>query len=446
MQNHPLTRRRFLQLSAVTTAGFLAACTSVPAAQPGSGEAGPGTTQEKVTVTFMVPGSAQEDADFAPVFEEFNQRYPEIDGQYTPAGTGYNTQYDDKLLTMLAGGTAPDVFKTLFGKFGALAASGVYLPLDDLAATYVEETAFDDFFEAHAEACRFDGALYALPNDGAPEGIWYNVDLYDAAGMPYPTWETTWDDMVEAALAITQQENNITVQHGIGHPFWLETIWSNGGEVISEDGTKCLLDSPEAVEALTWMQDLVVTHGVAPGPEALSEMGMTDRFTSGRLGSFWAVRGSLGALRTIEDFYFDAAPIPANNDGNRMTRLLIGWTSLWNQTQHPDEAYLLAAWIASAEGQRLRISRGFAHPSRKSLVDQDWYAKYECDRCNSYAVNTVFPEMLLRGEARAWPSHAKEAEIFQAITTNLDALWDGSKPAEQVAADMTTAIDAILQA
>ena len=444
MQRQPFSRRHFLQLSAVTAAGLMAACAPVPAAQP-CGEAGPSAPQEKVAVTFMVPGSAQEDADFAPVFEEFNKRYPEIDGQYTPAGTGYTPQYDDKLLTMLAGGTAPDVFKTQFGKFGAFAASDVYLPMDDLAAKYVEETAFDDFFDAHVEACYFDGKLLALPNDGAPEGIWYNVDLYDDAGQPYPTWDTTWDNMLEAATAITKQENNITVQHGIGHPFWLETVWSNGGEVLSEDGTKCLLDSPEAVEALTWMQDLVITHGVAPGPEALSELGMTDRFTSGRLGSFWAVRGSLGALRTIEGFSFDAAPIPTSNKGTRLTRLLIGWTSVWNQTKHPDEAYLLAAWVASPEGQRLRISRGFAHPSRKSLVDQDWYAKYECPMCNSFAVNTVFPEMLLRGEARAWPSHAKEAEIFQTINTNLDSLWDGSKPAEQVAVDMTTAINGILQ-
>lgn len=444
MQSHSLSRRHFLQLSAVTAAGLLAACAPIPAAQPG-GEAAPGAGQEKVTVTFMVPGSAQEDADFAPVFEEFARRYPEIDGQYTPAGTGYNTQYDDKLLTMLAGGTAPDTFKTLFGKFGALAATGVYLPLDDLAATYVEETAYDDFFEAHIDACYFEGKLLALPNDGAPQGLWYNADLYDTASKEYPSWETTWDDILEAATAITKQENNITVQHGCGQPHWLSTIWSNGGEVLNADGTECLLDSAEAIGALTWMQDLVVKHGVAPGPEALGEMGMADRFSSGKLGSFWGVRGSLGAFRSIEGFAFDAAPLPLSDKGTRKAQLAIGWTSVWSQTKHPDEAYLLAAWVASPEGQELRISRGFAHPSRKSLVNQDWFAKFECPKCNSFGVNTAFSEMLLRGDARAWPAHAKEAEIVQTITTNLDALWDGSKPAEQVALDMKAAIDGILQ-
>ena len=110
----------------------------------------------------------------------------------------------------------------------------------------------------------------------------------------------------------------------------------------------------------------------------------------------------------------------------------------------PDEAYKLAAWICSPEGQRLRIGRGYAHPSRKSLVGQDWYKNYECDRCNSHAVNNVFPEMLLNGEGRAWPAHPNEAEIVQAINTALDALWDGSKNAEQMATDLTAEINGIV--
>ncbi|MCY4520889.1 MAG: sugar ABC transporter substrate-binding protein [Caldilineaceae bacterium] len=440
MSKGKFTRRTFLQMTGLgVSTGLLAAC--VPVAAPSAEEA---AMPEPVTVTFMVPGSTNEDADFAPVFEEFNNRYPEIDGQYTPAGTGYGQAYNDKLLTMLSGGTAPDTFKTLFGYFGSLAEKNVYVPLDDYAAQHPDETVFDDFFDAHVNACIIKGQLLALPNDGAPEGIWYNADLYDAAGLPYPDWDTTWSDMSAAGTALTQVDGSITTHYGIGHPNWLGTIWSNGGEILNEDGTQCMLDSDEAIEALEWMQSLVVDDGSAPGPEALSELGMFDRFTSGTLGSFWCVRGCLGGLRSIEDFQFDAAPLPLSNSGSRLTRLLIGWTSIWSGSEVPDEAYLLAAWICSPEGQRLRISRGYAHPSRKSLVEQDWYKNYECERCNSHAVNNVFPEMLLRGEGRAWPAHPNESEIVQAITTGLDSLWDGSKPAAQLAADLTAEINGII--
>ena len=440
MTSSAFTRRSFLQVAGLgMAAGTLAACAPVV---PESG--GDATAMEPVTVTFMVPGSTNEDADFAPVFDEFNARYPDIDGQYTPAGTGYGAAYNDKLLTMLSGGTAPDVFKTLFGYFGSLAEKDVYVPLDDYVASNPDITVFDDFFDAHVNACIIKGQLLALPNDGAPEGIWYNADLYDAAGLEYPGWETNWSDMSAAAQELIQMDGSITTHYGIGHPNWLGTIWSNGGEILSEDGTQCLMDSDESIAALDWMQSLVVRDGSAPGPEALSELGMVDRFTSGTMGSFWCVRGCLGRLRSIEDFQFDAAPIPLSNSGTRLTRLAIGWTSIWSGSKVPDEAYHLAAWICSPEGQRLRISRGYAHPSRKSLVEQDWYKNYECDRCNSHGVNNVFPEMLLKGEGRAWPAHPNEAEVIQAINTALDALWDGSKSAEQMATDVTAEINGIV--
>ncbi|MCY3658327.1 MAG: extracellular solute-binding protein, partial [Caldilineaceae bacterium] len=144
MSKGKFTRRTFLQMTGLgVSTGLLAAC--VPVAAPSAEEA---AMPEPVTVTFMVPGSTNEDADFAPVFEEFNNRYPEIDGQYTPAGTGYGQAYNDKLLTMLSGGTAPDTFKTLFGYFGSLAEKDVYVPLDDYVAQHPDETVFDDFFDA----------------------------------------------------------------------------------------------------------------------------------------------------------------------------------------------------------------------------------------------------------------------------------------------------------
>lgn len=441
MNGRPISRRNFLKFAGISlAAGAISACAPVVVPEAG----GDAAMEEPVTVTFMVPGSTNEDADFAPVFEEFNARYSDIDGQYTPAGTGYGPAYNEKLLTMLSGGTAPDVFKTLFGFFGSLAEKDVYVPMDDYVASFPEETAFDDFFDAHVNACIIKGQLLALPNDGAPEGIWYNADLYDAAGLEYPSWDTDWSEMSAAAQVLTKVDGSITTQHGIGHPHWLGAIWSNGGEILSEDGTQCLMDSDESIAALDWMQSLVVEDKNAPGPEALSELGMMDRFTAGILGSFWCVRGCLGRLRSIEDFQFDAAPLPLSANGTRMTRLLIGWTSIWSGSEVPDEAYQLAAWICSPEGQRLRISRGYAHPSRKSLVEQDWYKTYECDRCNSHAVNNVFPEMLLNGEGRAWPAHAHEAEIVQAIQTSLDALWDGSKSAEQLAIDLTAEINGII--
>ncbi len=398
----------------------------------------------KIKVSFMVPGTPTEDADFAPVFEAFNKMYPDIEGVYAPAGTGYGAKYRDKVITMLAGGVLPDVFKSLADFFGSLAAMGAYLPLDDYIAAEPEITYFDDFFDAHVEACKYQGEMLALPNDGAPNGMWYNCDMFDADNVAYPDWDTTWDDLLEKGKTLTKVEGDITTQHGIGRPHWRSFLWSNGGQELSEDGKRSMLDQPEAIEAFQFMQDLVVKYKVCPGPEALAELAQGERFQTGRLGTVFGTRGWLGGLRSIEDFFFDAAPMVKSNKGTRLTQLAIGYTSIWKGSKHPDEAYKLTAWICSPEGQRLRISRGFAHPSRKSLVEQEWYRTYQCDKCKTYAVNTVFPEMLLRGEAKALPPHPKRAEIEQTTSTALDSLWDGSKPAEQVCQELAEEINKIV--
>ena len=159
MDTNKLSRRSFLRMATITTVGALAAAcqpTSGPEAQPTEEKAEQKPpAAEKVSVSFMVPGSENEDADFAPVFEEFNKMYDDIEGVYAPAGTGYGTQYNDKLLTMLAGGVAPDAFKTLFPHFGSLGEKGVYVPLDDYVDAYPDITYFDDFFENHVVACTY---------------------------------------------------------------------------------------------------------------------------------------------------------------------------------------------------------------------------------------------------------------------------------------------------
>ena len=203
MSTEKMSRRRFLQISAATSASLVASV-SLPALKP-SAAAAEALRQEKVPVTFMVPGSQQEDADFAPVFEAFAAAHPEIDGQYTPAGTGYNAQYNDKLLTLFAAGIAPDVFKSLFGNFGAYGALGVLTPLDDFVAKYPDITQLDDFFTNHVEGSKINGQLMALPNDGAPEAIWYNVNMFDAAGQAYPDWDWTWDKLTEVAQTLTKE-------------------------------------------------------------------------------------------------------------------------------------------------------------------------------------------------------------------------------------------------
>lgn len=130
----------------------------------------------------------------------------------------------------------------------------------------------------------------------------YNQDLFDAAGLPYPSADWGWEDLERAAAALTQGEGpNKTygVYADSWWGVWLPYVWQNGGDLISEDGSACTLAQPPAVEALEWWASLN-RQGFSPNPEQLSGLGMTGWATipsRPRTGRFWGRCGA-GTLRS----------------------------------------------------------------------------------------------------------------------------------------------------
>ncbi|HEV2125611.1 MAG TPA: sugar ABC transporter substrate-binding protein, partial [Chloroflexota bacterium] len=419
-----------------STASPMAAC-----AVPGTG--GPETPKESASsaparVTVMFPGGGSEEEDFKPVFEAMAQKFPKITAEWTPGGTGgYNAQYTDKVGSLLAAGDAPDVFKSLVFTFGQFAHSGAYYPLDDLIKRHAAEVKLDDFFPAHVEAGKYKGKKYSLPHDGAPQALWVNVDLHQREGLALPSWDTTWADLLKNATALTKREGTAKAsQLGMGRPEWLTWVWSAGGDLYSADGTRLLLDQPPAIEAFTWLQDAVHKHRVMPAPDEQSDPTLSN-FVNGRIAAVTGVRGALGNFRNIDGFTYDAAPVPKGAKG-RVARLGVGYTSIWSGSKAKEASFTVLNFICSAEGQRLKISRGFAHPSRKSAVEEAWFKDYRTPRSASNRINTIFPDTIKRGEARAVPAHPREADINRVIESNLGALWNGSKSAREVAQNIVT--------
>lgn len=428
-----VSRRALLRALGVLGAGG-AGLPAAACAAPGAVPAAPagGGTPAPASVAIMFPGGGSEDDDFKPVLEAFAQKAPTVTTVWTPGGTGgYNDAYAEKLTSLFAAGSGPDVFKTT-QNFGSFAAGGVYRPMDDQIKKQQAEVRPEDFFEPHLAAGRVKGKQVALPHDGAPQGLWINTDLFQREGLPAPSWDTTWPQFLDLALRLTKRDGGGPAsQLGFGRPGWLFWLWGAGGDLYSEDGTRFLIDQPASIEALTWLQEAVRRHRVAPGPEEQSDVTLSD-FRNGRLAMAFGARGALGNYRAIDSFTFDAAPIPKGPKA-RAAQLGPGHTSIWSSTKAPDAAFAALAFICSAEGQRLKISRGYAHPSRKSLVEQDWFKDYRAPRSASNKINTVWPETIKRGEARApWP-HPREADINRVVNAQMGALWSGAKTPREIA-------------
>lgn len=165
---------------------------------PASSEAE--TPAEQVTIkvaAWDVPTSATT----TPLVEAFEKAHPEIDVEVIDIASA---DYTQKLTTMLNGGNDLDVVWIKDGDTTpSIAARG---QLEDLTS-YIERDGVDlAAFNGVAENLNFDGKQVALPVSTGFYILYYNKDLFDAAGVDYPSNDMTWAEFEELAGKVTQGE------------------------------------------------------------------------------------------------------------------------------------------------------------------------------------------------------------------------------------------------
>ncbi len=140
-----------------------------------------------------------------------------------------------------------------------------------------------------------DRPIYAIPNDFTPMVVYYNKDLFDAAGVAYPKDDWTFNDFLKTAQALTKK-GQYGFAFGNWMPGWLMWLWNNGGDVLSADGTKAegAFDSAENVETYSFIRDLIIKHKVSPSLSETASMGV-DLFANGQaamaVSGHWALVG-----------------------------------------------------------------------------------------------------------------------------------------------------------
>ncbi|MCY3834249.1 MAG: sugar ABC transporter substrate-binding protein [Chloroflexi bacterium] len=398
--------------------------------------------QDVAQVTYATPGGVVEDAAWEPVWEAFNEENDDIQANYLAVGGGYGPQYLQLLQARLAAGTGPDVFFVMDGFMVGFAARGVLVPID----SFIEaspDVDLEDNYAGHIEAHRWQDQLWGLPRDGAPYATWFNADIYDEAGIDYPQ-ALSWEEFVAQAVELTERdERGRATVIGAGRGAWIDWIWQAGGDVLNEEGTECLMGEPEAIDGLRFAQSLVVEHQCSPSASDLADQNEGALFTSGRMASFTVARGFLGAVCNA-DFRFDAALPPAGKV--RVGRTNVGPTVMSAETPDKSAAWELLKFINSSRGQTLKISTGYAYPSRRSVVQEDWYVNFTCGQAIGTGLNTVFNDIMENNWARTWPKHPQWPEVSTVINSELDALYSGDKSAEDVGTDIAAQVNAILSA
>jgi multiple sugar transport system substrate-binding protein len=240
-------------------------------------------------VSFFSWGSVAAVAERKKFAADFEQEHPGATCTFSLS----SGVYLDKLLTMAAGGDAPDVFFVSPTDVPAMTAKGLLQALD----AYIARSHYDlsDFVPAALQQYRRSGKIYGIPRGFGMAVMAYNVDLFQKMGVaPLPTdWkDTSWtfNDFLAMTKRVTSGTGTSQVYGFLPHPGnnreWQTYVWSNGGEVFSADYKQCLLDQPPAVEALQFLQDLMVKYQVAPSvAQQKVPTGSTDLFIANRAGT-----------------------------------------------------------------------------------------------------------------------------------------------------------------
>lgn len=314
-------------------------------------------TSEAVTLRLSSWGSPEQNAPTAEMVAAFMAHYPNItvEEEYDPWDG-----YWEKKTTQLAGNQLPDVYAMSTAFICDYVASGRVLDVSPSLQNADVAGFVDGLPGAALENLTLDGELYGFPYATGTVLLFYNKDMFDAAGLDYPTAEWTYQNVLDAGAALTKDRDGDGVMDEWGYyvqsnsPDTFYSILSRfDARFFSDDASTVELDSPQAVEAVQFIQDLQYKYNISPRPQDID--GVESPFASNMVAMYEGLVGEVGTFREITDFTWDVAPLPLGFKGQEGVGVLRGNPNyvVSAATAHPAEATLLAAFMSSAEAQTL---------------------------------------------------------------------------------------------
>ena len=304
--------------------------------------------QDKVKVRLATWAGVEEALELQAVVDEVNAASTtfEIVSEPSPA------EYYTKLQTTLAGGSAADLFWLSQEYVAGYADRGALLDITDRLAADTENPAanLDDYFPSVLQTAQYDGKTYGLPWISGPVVLYYNPDLFTAAGVNPPDESWTWDTFKEAAASLTDAAAGVYGTAFNGWPPLQMFIWQAGGEVISEDLASSPVDSPEAIQAAEFYASIIYNEEYAPSEATIKEQGFGEMAKAGKVAMFFG-----GAA---DDLDYAHKKDPANavmkvalvprGPQNRTTFAYTASLVASAETENADATY--AALVALADG------------------------------------------------------------------------------------------------
>jgi multiple sugar transport system substrate-binding protein len=362
---HAPTRRTLLTATGSAAASLLTACgPGSPPGGAGQESSAPSGTAGPARVQLWFPLTGPQADHQARVNEAFTGQHPgiQIEQLIVP-----DAELAVKLAAAVAGGVPPEL-ATIGGasRIAELIANKRVVSL----TRYRKDVARLDWHDAFKRVLVRGDDLYALPVQAATLALFYNVELYQRAGLDPDATPRTWEALLANAQAIARPEAQIWGLYVATKPttwtseqVWAAYLWQAGGEWLSGDGTRAAFNSDAGVEALQFWTDLVQRYRVAP-QKAVDNLVMGQDFEAGATGqithySAWAIRAE--GMR----FPVRTATLP----GHRQAATVAGTATMpiFAASRQRDAAWTYLDWLSQPDNLVFYLS-GFGSPPPRASV------------------------------------------------------------------------------
>ncbi len=409
-------------------------------AAPGTTAAAPATTEAMADVSLRW-STRPDNAEEAEVYRTIGEGLAEELGitlTYEP-GDNETASYQQKLLTNLSAGTAPDVFWIPGTDIADFASRDVILDLREYADGSGHSDA--DFYPGPMAQLTTEVAtgqpgnvLWGLPRDVSTFALYVNLDLVAEAGAPNPVeleaagnWDlAAFNEVVDAVGGLGGEIR------GYGQSNWWGPFgaWINaaGGGFFNAERTACALDSAESIAGIAALTDLYTTGSVIPygdDPEPPFRAGTVGMFQNGR----WATPG----IRTV-DFNWDVVGLPSGPAGPG-NWLFWGAYVVNADTANPAAAWELVAALTQADVQAQVSASGANIPSRVSQDALDAFLGFTPPANNQAFLDGLSQNPTTEGPlwSGSWP------EFSNLMGTEVQAVVTGATSIEDYTANICTA-------
>jgi ABC-type glycerol-3-phosphate transport system substrate-binding protein len=317
------------------------------------------------TLTMTINGDASAQTVFNKLAARFHAQNPTITVNPLLLPTVTWSDYFEKVLTLVAGGRAPDIIRIATEGSRLFGAKDLAYPLDSFIKRDAAELGdyFNDVSPKLVDIFKYNGKQIALPFEWNNMVIFYNTALFKKAGITPPGPDWTGDDFRAVATklrSVGAYGFNCWAAGTFGIVAWM---YAAGGDLYNSDWTAPTATKAANIQAMQFLQDLIWKDKTSP------KLGSPDfpLLEAGRVGMIGAGRWPVTSFEQANFTSYDVQFFPKLSSG-RKTIFGVGAHPIYKNSKYPEEAWKFIKFLSTANSLRYATQLGFSIPSRRSVA------------------------------------------------------------------------------